>query len=91
MQLSKKSFQNGHMWFWIYEAFKYQGQELSHWKDKKLQRQCMERAFGMLVGKWGIFWQPLWFSPEINGYFITVCCKLHNLCLENKENSSIFL
>ena len=45
-------------------------------------RQCIERAFGIMTKRWGIFWRPLvcgfkhW--PEI----ITVCAKLHNFCVD---------
>jgi hypothetical protein len=85
------------------EAYKCRDQELSPWKGKNLpqekdtfnyylslHRQCVERSFGLLVGKWGIFWRPLRFSPEVNGRVITVCCKLHNLCLESEGNSTSF-
>ena len=40
--------------------------------------------------KVGNFWRPLRFSPQINGRIITVCCKLHNLCLQNNEQPSNF-
>jgi hypothetical protein len=77
------------------EAYKCTEQELSPWKGKKLSpekdtfnyflslhRQTVERAFGMLVRRWGIFWRPLRFSVEINSRIVSVCCKLHNLCLD---------
>ena len=82
------------------EAYKCTQQELSPWKGKSLpadkdtfnyylslHRQCVERAFGLLVGRWGIFWRPLRFSPDVNARIITVACKLHNLCVDKFGSS----
>jgi hypothetical protein len=54
------------------EAYKCTDQELSPWKGRNLSpdkdafnyylslhRQCIERAFGILVNRFGIFWRPL--------------------------------
>ena len=54
------------------EAYICMEQELSPWKGKhlpeskdsfnyylSLHRQSIERAFGILVQRWGIFWRPL--------------------------------
>lgn len=83
------------------EAYKCTGQEISPWKGKKLStekdtfnyylslhRQCVERAFGLLVGRWGIFWRPLRFGLQRNSQVISVCCKLHNLCTDKFGSNS---
>ena len=70
-------------------------QELSPWKGRSLSvekdafnyylslhRQCIERAFGILVSRWGIFWRPLKVSMEHRAMVIRVCCKLHNICVD---------
>jgi hypothetical protein len=44
------------------------------------QRITIERAFGMLVRKWGILWKPLAFTLRHNMKIIMVCAKLHNFC-----------
>ena len=78
------------------EAYTCTNQELSPWKGKSLSvekdafnyylslhRQVVERAFGLLVGRWGIFWRPLRFSTHQIGLVVEVCCKLHNLCIDS--------
>ncbi len=61
--------------------------ELSAEKDTfnyylSLHRQCVERAFGQLLGRWGIFWRPLRFDLTYISTVIAVCCKLHNICID---------
>lgn len=46
------------------------------------QRITIERAFGIFIRKWGIFWKPLEFSLRINSLILLVCSKLHNLCID---------
>lgn len=53
-----------------------------------LHRQVVERAFGILVARWGIFWRALRFSIAGNSLVIVVCCKLHNLCVDAYGASS---
>ena len=68
------------------EAYTCTNQELSPWKGKSLSvekdafnyylslhRQVVERAFGLLVGRWGIFWRPLRFSTHVN---CTICASI---------------
>ena len=77
------------------EAYKCTEQELSPWKGKNLpeekdtfnyflslHRQVIERAFGLLVARWGIFWRPLRFGTNMIDLIVRVCCKLHNLCVD---------
>lgn len=64
----------------------WSGRGLSPAKDAfnyhlSLMRQVIERAFGLLIRRWGIMWRALecaaWKWPLI----VQVCCRLHNLCL----------
>jgi hypothetical protein len=77
------------------EAYKCSEQELSPWKGKQLSpekdvfnyylslhRQVIERAFGILVARWGIFWRPLKFHQVEVELIVQVCCKLHNICVD---------
>lgn len=47
-------------------------------------RQCIERAFGILVKRWGILWRPFNFAFERWSVVLQVCAKLHNLCIESR-------
>jgi hypothetical protein len=82
------------------EAYPCMGQEMSPWKGRDLEdaedafnyylslhRQCIERAFGILVQRWGIFWRPLRVSMEHRGVLIRVACKLHNICIDRYSTS----
>jgi len=65
----------------------YPGRGIGIWKDAfnfwlSHSRQAIERAFGMLVQRWGIFWRKLRFAYERWPLVINVCCKLHNFCLD---------
>lgn len=77
------------------DAYPCNKQELSPWKGKtlpvekdafnyylSLHRQCIERAFGLLVRRWGIFWRPLSVSMQHRALVVRVCCKLHNICVD---------
>jgi hypothetical protein len=56
-------------------------------------RITIERAFGILVQRWGIFWSALKFKISFVLQLIEACCRLHNFCLArnlpilNKEGS----
>jgi hypothetical protein len=45
-------------------------------------RQCVERAFGMLVKRFGIFWRRLITKFDTWPLIATVAAKLHNVCCE---------
>ena len=77
------------------EAYKCTEQELSPWKGENLSpekdtfnyylslhRQVIERAFGLLLARWGIFWRPLRFGTADINLIVRVCCKLHNICVD---------
>ena len=62
----------------------YGGQQIGVAKDSfnyhlSLMRQCIERAFAVLVGLWGIFWRELTVDYDKWPLIVQVCCKLHNL------------
>lgn len=46
-------------------------------------RTCIERAFGMLVRRWGILWRRLEVDYERWALVVRVCAKLHNLCVDD--------
>jgi len=52
-------------------------------------RQCIERAFGILTRRWGIFWRPLNCDPTKWTLIIQVCAKLHNVCLDFKQSDDV--
>jgi hypothetical protein len=77
------------------EAFTCTEQFLSPWPGRGLgvykdsfnywlshSRQCIERAFGMLINRWGIFWRELDCSFCRWPLVISVCIKLHNVCID---------
>ncbi len=76
------------------EAYPCTVQEMSPWKGRNLSverdafnyysslnQQVIERAFGILVQRWGIFWRPLKVSMHNRGVAVRVACRLHNVCV----------
>lgn len=68
----------------------WSGSNLGMYKDSfnyhlSRMRQCIERAFGQLTGRWGIFWRPLDCQFDKWAHMCTVCAKLHNFCIDNKD------
>ena len=70
-------------------------QEMTPWKGRhlstandafnyflSLQRQVIERAFGILIQRWGLLWRPLRISYSHRGLAVRVACKLHNICID---------
>jgi DDE superfamily endonuclease len=43
----------------------------------------IEQAFGMLVGRWGVFWRPIRADLPKASRLIVVCMKLHNFIVSN--------
>ena len=46
------------------------------------QRITIERAFGILVRRWGILWRPISFSLCRVAKIARVCAILHNICVD---------
>lgn len=46
------------------------------------QRITIERAFGILVRRWGILWRPISYSLTKVPKIIRVCAMLHNVCVD---------
>jgi len=82
-------------------AYKAGPQEHTPWKGRNLsqeketynyylslKRQCVERAFGLLVQRWGILWRPLRFSMEHICCILRVVCKLHNVCMDASKKET---
>lgn len=46
------------------------------------QRITIERAFGILVRRWGILWRPIAFSLCKVSKIVRVCAMLHNICVD---------
>ena len=67
----------------------WHGRNLDKWQDSynyhlSRCRQCIERAFGMLVKRFGVFWRKLITSFKTWPLIATVAAKLHNLCIDKK-------
>jgi len=65
----------------------YSGRGIGRDKDSfnyhlSVRRQVIERAFGMMVKRWGVLQRPLNCAYERWSLVATVCAKLHNLCLD---------
>lgn len=67
----------------------WSGTGLGVWKDSfnyhlSSMRQCIERAFGLLTSRWGVFWRPLSCAFKKRPLVITVAALLHNYCIDLK-------
>lgn len=65
----------------------WSGRGLGRWKDSynyhlSSCRQCIERAFGMLIKRWGILQRKLIVDFERWSLVSVVCAKLHNICCD---------
>jgi len=75
----------------IYALFHWvKGRGLDRYKDSfnywlSHSRQAVERAFGMLTQRWGIFWRPFLFSFDRWSLVTLVTMKLHNFCLDRSD------
>lgn len=56
----------------------------NYWQSSS--RIFIEQAFGMLIGRWGVFWRQLRCSLNKNCKIVIVCCKLHNFIIEKGES-----
>ena len=48
-------------------------------------RQCIKRAFALLVQRWGILWRPLCFEFPRWTKLLMCCAKLHNFCIDESD------
>lgn len=67
----------------------WSGRGIGLWKDSfnyhlSSMRQCIERAFGILTQRWGIFWRPLSCQYKRWSQVCMVAAKLHNWCIDEK-------
>ena len=46
------------------------------------QRITIERAFGILIRRWGILWRPIEFELRKVAKKVRVCAMLHNICVD---------
>ncbi len=68
-------------------SFTYSGRGFDRVKDSfnywlSHSRQAVERAYGMVTKRWGIYWCIFWFL--FDHWLLVVLCtiKLHNLCID---------
>ena len=64
----------------------WSGRSLSLEKDSfnyhlSSMRQCIERAFGMMMKRWGIFHRRLNFRADKWGLVVVIAAQLHNFCI----------
>ncbi|XP_015057504.1 protein ANTAGONIST OF LIKE HETEROCHROMATIN PROTEIN 1-like [Solanum pennellii] len=48
-------------------------------------RNVIERAFGLLKGRWGILRSPSWYSVKVHNRIISACCLIHNFIRREME------
>jgi len=48
-------------------------------------RNVIERAFGLLKGRWGILRSSSWYSVKIHNRIISACCLIHNFIRREME------
>ena len=46
------------------------------------QKITIERAFGILVRRWGILWRPITYRLDKIATIARVCAMLHNICVD---------
>jgi len=68
----------------------YKGVNLDVWRDafnfwQSSVRIVVECTLGELIARWGIFWRKLRMDIALAGEVIQCCCRLHNLCVEDRE------
>ncbi|XP_047263675.1 putative nuclease HARBI1 [Capsicum annuum] len=48
-------------------------------------RNVIERAFGLLKGRWGILRSPSWYSVKVHNRVISACYLIHNFIHREME------
>ena len=51
-------------------------------------RQCIERSFGLMFARWGIFRRSLQCQAKRWALVVEVCAKLHNFCIDNRQGKA---
>lgn len=54
--------------------------------DLSSLRMHIKQAFGVLVSRWGILWRPLKFNLDTNVKIIEAAVKLHNFCIDQRDD-----
>jgi DDE superfamily endonuclease len=83
-------------WIAVDEAYVCGERIITPWPGRSLSqsRDCfnywqssarihIEQAFGMLIGRWGIFWRPLRTTVDKAAQIVLVCMKLHNFIVDD--------
>jgi hypothetical protein len=75
-------------WNWV--PFKGSAVELppfkQHWNfSQSSTRMCVERALGVLKGRWRIFLRKIEMPLENVGSIVATCVCLHNLCIMHRD------
>jgi DDE superfamily endonuclease len=83
--------------FWIAgdEAYICEGRMLIQWPGRSLSQEVdcfnhwfssaklhLEQAFGMSIGRWGVFWRPRLTIVDKAAQIVLVCIKLHHFFVE---------
>lgn len=50
-------------------------------------RATIERALGVLMRRWGVFWRPLECSTPLKLLIIQAAVRLHNLCMQRPDGA----
>ena len=45
-------------------------------------RSHVEKAFGLLLNRFGVLWRPLRFDLSFVSVLLSVCIQLHNFCID---------
>jgi hypothetical protein len=67
----------------------YEGSGLDEYKESfnfyhSQVRITIERAFGLLVQRFGILWSPIKYEINFTAEIVHACCRLHNFCITNR-------
>jgi hypothetical protein len=58
-------------------------------RTQSSQRMAVERAFGLLVGRWGLLWRPLKVKGRNRAVMLDAIVRLHNLCVDETVDWSM--
>ena len=50
-------------------------------------RSTIERAFGVFIRRFGVFWRPLRYGMDVNLLIIRAAVRLHNICMSRPANA----